>query len=92
MKLLNFIQKLTNVTEFKLTTGNKAYLSAILYLGDNSIVSYVLGKSDNNKLVFDTLYKVLESNPTASLLLYSDLDFQYTCRIFKNKLKAINKT
>ena len=32
------------VTEFKLTNGSKAYLSAILILGDNSIISYVLGK------------------------------------------------
>ena len=43
---------LTDVTEFKLTNGSKAYLSAILDLGDNSIISYVLGKSNNNKLVF----------------------------------------
>ena len=33
----------------------KAYLSAITDLYDNSIVSYVLGHSNNNKLVFDTL-------------------------------------
>lgn len=44
---------LTDVTEFKLTNGTKVYLSAILDLGDNSIVSYVLGTSNNNKLVFD---------------------------------------
>ncbi|MEL7563332.1 MAG: IS3 family transposase [Dehalobacterium sp.] len=45
---------LTDVTEFKLTTGQKAYLSAILDLGDKSIISYVLGHFNNNKLVFDT--------------------------------------
>ena len=33
---------LTDVTEFKLTNGQKAYLSAIFDLGDKSIVSYVL--------------------------------------------------
>ena len=33
----------------------KAYLSAIRDLYDGSIVSYVLGHSNNNKLVFDTL-------------------------------------
>ena len=38
-------KRLTDVTEFKLTNGSKAYLSAILDLGDNSIISYVLGKS-----------------------------------------------
>ena len=67
---------LTDVTEFKLTNGNKAYLSAILDLGDNSIVSYVLGKSNNNKLVFDTLDKAIESNPTATPLFHSDRGFQ----------------
>lgn len=83
---------LTDVTEFKLTNGNKAYLSAILDLGDNSIVSYVLGKSNNNKLVFDTLDRAVEANPTAKPLFHSDRGFQYTCKTFKvklNKIKAI---
>lgn len=59
---------LTDVTEFKMNNGSKAYLSAILDLGDNSIISYVLGKSNNNKLVFDTLDKAIEANPTATPL------------------------
>ncbi|MEV5027448.1 hypothetical protein MRBLPE1_003042 [Paenibacillus sp. LPE1-1-1.1] len=39
---------LTDVTEFKYGPGQKAYLSAILDLYDKSIVSYVLGSSNNN--------------------------------------------
>ncbi len=35
----------TDVTEFKYGTGQKAYLSAILDLHDKSIVSYVFGHS-----------------------------------------------
>ena len=66
---------LTDVTEFKLTNGTKAYLSAILDLGDNSIVSYVLGTSNNNKLVYTNT---------------SDRGFQYTSKSFKLKLDAIN--
>ena len=61
---LQLIKK--EVTEFKLTNGSKAYLSAILILGDNSIISYVLGKSNNIKLVSDTLDKAIEVNPTAT--------------------------
>lgn len=80
---------LTDVTEFKLTNGTKAYLSAILDLGDNSIVSYVLGTS-NNKLVFDTLDKAVITNPTATPLFHSDRGFQYTSKSFKLKLDAIN--
>ena len=59
---------LTDVTEFKLTNGSKAYLSAILDIGDNSIISYVIGKSNNNKLFFDTLDKVIEANLAATLI------------------------
>ena len=51
-------KQLIDVTEFKLTNRNKAYLSAILDLCDNSIISYVLGRS-NNKLIFDTLDKAI---------------------------------
>lgn len=81
---------LTDVTEFKLNNGSKAYLSAILDLCDNSIISYVLGRSNNNKLVFDTLDKAIESNPTATPLFHSDRGFQYTSKTFKYKLNEIN--
>ncbi len=83
---------LTDVTEFKLSNGKKAYLSAILDLADNSIISYVLGASNNNKLVFDTLDKAILSNPTATPLFHSDRGFQYTSSSFRNKLNAINAT
>ncbi len=81
---------LTDVTEFKLTNGNKAYLSAILDLGNNSVVSYVLSKFNNNKLVFDTLDKAIEDNPTATPLFHSDRGFQYTSKTFKTKLNTIS--
>lgn len=81
---------LTDVTEFKLTNGTKAYLSAILDLGDNSIVSYVLGKSNNNQLVFDTFDFAVKNNPTAKPLFHSDRGFQYTSKIFKSKLDKIS--
>ena len=81
---------LTDVTEFKLANGSKAYLSAILDIADNSIISYIIGKSNNNKLVFDTLDKAIEANPTAMPLFHSDRGFQYTSKTFKYKLNAIN--
>ena len=83
---------LTDVTEFKLTTGKKAYLSAILDLGDNSIISYVLGHSNNNILVFDTLDQAIDTNPTAKPIFHSDRGFQYTNRTFKNKLDKFEAT
>lgn len=83
---------LTDVTEFKLTDGKKAYLSAILDLGDKSIVSYVLGRSNNNQLVFETFDLAVAANPSAKPLFHSDRGFQYTNRQFKNKLDNIGAT
>lgn len=83
---------LTDVTEFKLTNGQKAYLSAILDLGDRSIVSYVLGHSNNNQLVFETFDLAVMANPEAKPLFHSDRGFQYTNRMFKNKLDNIGAT
>ncbi|MNP56285.1 Integrase core domain protein [compost metagenome] len=50
----------------------------------------MLGRSNNNKLVFDTLDKAIESNPTATPLFHSDRGFQYTSKTFKYKLNEIN--
>lgn len=68
----------TDVTELKYGNGRKAYLSAIIDVYDNSIVSWVLSHSNNNKLVMDTLKKAYEKNPGVTPLLQSDRGFQYT--------------
>jgi putative transposase len=77
---------LTDVTEFKYGNGQKAYLSAILDLGDSSIVSYVLGHSNNNDLVFRTFDLATMNNPEAIPLFHSDRGFQYTSSVFRAKL------
>ncbi|SKC76946.1 hypothetical protein SAMN02194393_03065 [Maledivibacter halophilus] len=51
---------LTDVTEFKYGDGKKAYLNAILDIGDKSIISYVIGKSNNNALVFETFWNCIQ--------------------------------
>ena len=82
---------LTDVTEFKYYTGievHKIYLSAILDLYDRRIVSYVIGNSNNNALVFGTLDAAIAANPDASPLFHSDRGFQYTSRSFHTKLKT----
>ena len=83
---------LAAVTEFKLLNGKKAYLSAILDLGDKSIVAYVLGHFNNNQLVFETFDLAVADNPGAKPLFHSDRGFQYTNRQFKNKLDSISAT
>lgn len=76
----------TDVTEMKYGTSQKAYLSAILDLYDGSIVSYVLSTSNNNPLVLQTLDQALKVSPGAGALIHSDRGFQYTSYAFKNRL------
>ncbi|SMC33174.1 IS3 family transposase [Sporomusa malonica] len=77
---------LTDVTEMKYGLDRKAYLSAILDLGDNSIVAFVLGHSNNNELVFKTFDMAREEHPDVIPLFHSDRGFQYTSRSFQKKL------
>lgn len=79
---------LTDVTELKYGNGQKAYLSAIMDLHDKSIVSYVLGHSNNNNLVFRTLDLALEVSPGSTPMIHSDRGFQYTSWGFKRRLEA----
>lgn len=81
---------LTDVTEFQYHLGSKKhklYLSAILDLYDRRIVAYVIGDSNNNELVFQTLDKAIEGEPDAHPLFHSDRGFQYTSRMFYEKLQ-----
>lgn len=79
---------LTDVTEFKYGDGGKMYLSAILDLKDKSIVSYVISRSNNSNLVFDTFDAAVQKYPDAKPLFHSDRGFQYTRKVFKAKLDA----
>lgn len=80
---------LTDVTEFKYVLNNetrKFYLSAILDLCDRRIVSFVIRDRNDNKLVFDTFDLAVSTNPEAHPLFHSDRGFQYTNRVFREKL------
>ncbi|MGG3642242.1 IS3 family transposase [Bacillus gobiensis] len=78
----------TDVTEFKLDNGKKAYLSAILDLYDGSIISYVCGHSNNNKLVFRTLNQAIVTlKGDEQPLIHSDRGNQYTSHGFKRKIE-----
>lgn len=80
---------LTDVTEFKYIQENevhKIYLSAILDLGDKRIVSFIIGDHNNNQLVFRTFDTAVAANPDAHPLFHSDRGFQYTSRLFHQKL------
>lgn len=83
---------LTDVTEMKCGIESKAYLSAILDLGDKSIVSFVLGHSNNNELVFRTFDIARDEHPDAKPIFHSDRGFQYTAKLFKKKLDDAGMT
>ncbi|WP_342556510.1 IS3 family transposase [Paenibacillus sp. FSL H8-0548] len=82
----------TDVTEFKFGHSQKAYLSAILDLNDKSIVSYVLGHSNNNPLVFQTLELALQAAPHSKPMIHSDRGYQYTSLRFKEMLDKAEMT
>lgn len=78
----------TDVTEFKIPGENKKlYLSAILDLYDRYPVAYVISTRNDNRLVFRTFDKALAANPEAKPLFHSDRGFQYTSKVFQNKLR-----
>lgn len=79
----------TDVTEFKWYDGpvcHKLYLSAILDLYDRSVVSFVLSRRNDNRLVFQTFDKAMANNPNAKPTFHSDRGFQYTSPMFQSKL------
>lgn len=82
----------TDVTEFKYGNSKKAYLSAILDLYDGSIVSYILGHSNNNFLVFKTLEQAIEKLDGDHPLIHSDRGFQYTSKKFKRMIEKAGMT
>lgn len=51
-----------------------------------SIVSYVISDYNNNALVYDTFDKAIEVSPNAHPIFHSDRGFQYTNRVFHQKL------
>jgi putative transposase len=82
----------TDVTELKYGGSKKAYLSAIRDLYDGSIVSYVLGHSNNNKLVFKTIDLAIALLDTDRPLIHSDRGFQYTHQGFKRRIAKAKMT
>ena len=72
--------------------NGKAYLSAILDLADKSIVSFVIGSSNNNALVFETFDTARQEHPEVKPLFHSDRGYQYTSKSFRKKLEEAGMT
>ncbi|CAM3796605.1 Integrase catalytic domain-containing protein [Marinicrinis lubricantis] len=67
-------------------------MSGILDLKDNSIISFAIGRSNHNRLVFDTFDLAVSKYPDAHPIFHSDRGFQYTSKQFKTKLDKAGMT
>lgn len=83
---------LTDVTEFQLTNGQKAYLNAVLDLGSNKIVAYQLGRNNNNPLVLNTFKQIEAKIKPNETLIHSDRGYQYTSYAFAQFIKDAKVT
>ena len=73
----------TDVT-YLIFKGSRAYLSTIIDLYDRHVVSYVISKRNDLKLVMDTLNEaLLKEKDVHGLIIHSDQGFQYTSYEYK---------
>ena len=77
----------TDVTEFKAKDGNKVYLSPILDLFNNEIISYTLSYSQNWAQVEKMLkLAVKRLDKTSGSILHSDQGWQYQMAAYRQIL------
>lgn len=77
----------TDVTEFNVS-GKKLYLSPILDLYNQEIISYELSERPDFKSVISMLGKALKkADPDKSLLMHSDQGWQYQMKQYQSILK-----
>ena len=73
----------TDIT-YLIFKGSRAYLSTIIDLYDRHVVSYVISKRNDLKLVMDTLNEaLLKEKDVHGLIIHSDQGFQYTSYEYK---------
>jgi len=78
----------TDITEFSLF-GQKLYLSPILDLCSQDIVSYAISKRPRFSVVTDMLEQAFQKIPDDSnLILHSDQGWQYQMKPYQRMLKA----
>ena len=74
---------LTDIT-YLIFNNRRAYLSTIIDLYDRHVVSYVISKTNDLKLVIDTLNQALtKEKDVHGLIIHSDQGFQYTSYEYK---------
>ena len=77
----------TDITTIKYKNNKKLYLSAIMDLYNNEILTYKIGSNNNNDLVINTITDILSKNKLDGAILHSDRGIQYTSRLYNTILK-----
>lgn len=79
----------TDVT-YLIFKGARSYLSTIMDLYDRHIIAYKIAKSNDNKLVIDTLNEAIaKEKDVHGLIIHSDQGFQYTSCEYKAIYESI---
>jgi putative transposase len=82
----------TDVTEFNVGT-TKVYLSPVLDLHDNRVISATAGPSPSVKMVTDGLRMAIATlNPGEKPLIHSDQGFQYRHTLWRDALRGAGLT
>ena len=77
----------TDVSQFSLSWG-KCYISPILDMNTNEIISYNLSLSPNMEQIKDMLKKAFERFPSVNgLIMHSDQGWQYQQAAYRNELQ-----
>ena len=77
----------TDVSQFNLSWG-KCYLSPILDMNTNEIISYDLSQSPNLKQISNMLSKAFDKfKNTTGIIFHSDQGWQYQHEYYRNELK-----
>jgi putative transposase len=77
----------TDITTIKYKNNKKLYLSAIMDLYNNEILTYKISSNNNNDLVISTITDILDKNKLDGAILHSDRGIQYTSRLYNTILK-----
>ena len=78
----------TDIT-YLIYNGGRAYLSSIIDLYDKKIVAYVISRSNDNKLVIDTILQAIaKRKDVTGVILHSDQGFQYTSNEYRSICEA----
>ena len=81
------LQKWTDVSQFNLPWG-KCYISPLLDMHTNEVVSYNLSLHPNMEQIKDMLTKAFDRFPSVQgLIMHSDQGWQYQHELYRNELK-----